>query len=415
MAGWDDINLPEGQELGSLTSGYIMDIALVDTYIRAINEKARLFYPQSNAIEPIDKTDGKPYVWTFSILQDIIRVYGALMTDFKWVQQGAFDDPMTVPTSIYNEDAFTWTEADIIVLIGQDMYDILADPLNTEWTLRQLQSADLFNAMYILYSTVFLVTEKEQLEPLNHRYDLYETPSQDGGKNLGGSDNRGDEDFDDEAAAKNRMNVTSADMYDVIQVNILTSRPANFMSQRINGTFRHTVPNVTKKEYITVARTTLRRTEAVHQFRNDLGEFVKLDISMSVNIDRNYTQDLAFEATPPGFKPNVFSPRNTDLPIVKDYFDQFRMTSPPPDDSFIDENGWVLQFWGSIPLDYNLKMDDFHYDYDLLSPPTGAPFNHDSFVSKTSNFTINHRYDIYYNCNVEDMVYNTLEDEEEDP
>ncbi len=442
MAGWTDINIPEDQTLGELESGYIMDINLINTYIKAHNEKANVVsVPQLEAIvteidipeedrdEPTEEVpippetrDAGPYFWNFAKLSSLLQGYGRLMNNITWVKKSVFDDPLSVD-SVTSTPAGKFTEDDIIGIIGQQNYDILSDPFDN-WTLKELQSVEVFNAMYQLYSQVFIYVERRSIP--NNRWDLKRHAIKDGlsatpyfRRFLRRTD---DGEF---FKVEDFLNTSLKDSYNNFEfaVEVDNQRNTNFRVQDSQyGTINTgdvNDPGGTDDSYSANGSFSQRKFNSVlHKFKNDDGDFVILGFSCAGYVENNHIRDFTL---PTETMLETYGPLDGDYPqVIAGPGNYVRIKWPEMPVSEITDDGWRMETVLNERQDYSLKTTDFLYSFDDIPPRPSNPNNSNKSLKRWISFAIytctspidGTRQDFYYDTNVEAMIYNTIEEED---
>jgi len=444
MAGWDDIEV-DGQSLGELEPGYIIDIKLINTYIKAYNEKANIVevpridpivteidIPEEDQEEPTPENpnppttmDAGPYIWNYSKLTELVQGYGRLMNNITWVKESVFLDPLSVD-SVYITQTGQFVEADFILLIGQLNYDILSDPFD-DWRLKDIQSASMLNAMYKLYSEVFIYVERDSIP--NSRWSLKRHSIKDG---LSATPHKSDfiprtgqneffkvEDF---------LNVSFKNTYENLEFaeEVDNRRQVNFsindsQTARIN-TGDANDPGGTDMSYSAQASINQRIFNTVlHTFVNDEGDFVELEFSCAGYVTNNHIED---STTPVETEQITISSFDNGYPQVVGVQQNYvRIKWPDLVNSEITDDGWLFHTILENHHEYGIETGEFIYDFADIPPRPSNPNDTRKAILKklllslkTGDSPIDgKRQDYYYNTNVEAMIYNTLPDEEEEP
>lgn len=442
MAGWTDIEV-EDQVLGEFESGYILDIKLINTYIKAHNEKANIVnvpkldpiiteieIPEEDRDEPTEEVpipptteDAGPYFWNFLKLSSLLQGYGRLMNNVIWVKKSVFDDPLSID-SVTSTPAGKFTEDDIITIIGQQNFDILSDPFDN-WTLKELQSVEVFNAMYQLYSQVFVYVERRSI-PTSRYFISYHAikagesatpyfrrfiPRTDDGEFFKV------EDFLDTSLKNSYENFE-------FSVEVDNLRHLNFSIQdsqfgEIN-TGDANDPNDTDDRYTSSGSFSQRKFNSVlHQFKNDEGDFVILGFSCAGYVENNHIRDYTL---PTETMLETYGILDEDFPqVIAVQRNYTRIKWPDMPVSEITEDGWNMETILNERHDYALKTTDFIYSFDDILPKPSNPNDTRKSIKRSISFALytgtspidGTRQDFYYDTNVEAMIYNTLEDEEE--
>lgn len=428
MAGWDDL----AQPAGSLEPGYMLDVTLVNTYIKAINERARYcgFIGISPSNEPlpeipedacifhykkVDLNGSQPWLFQGDYVSILFyRVWS--MMNKTWVKQSVWDDPLSTQGVSVDVDA-SWSLDEMKDLIGEDYFNILSDPYAPGIKLTDFYSAGMFNAIYQLYSEVFIYIESADMD--NGVYVPFVPGAT--GSNLSkldlGSTDLIDESIDDEdlATVNNFTNVTVKNIYDANPINIdtvFTTSPGRTASDIVeSGAYSYFDGDDYSFAYN--GDMSLSYEYTMESYNHD-GDFVEFERKETTWITRNcitdYDRDTFIAGGPAAYNENIaeYPAVNVALDTTRfePYQDPIRVLAEEPLNSFIDVDGWHVKLGIGDKPPYRYLSGDFVF------PISGAGVF--DYTRKATYFNLNHRNtgepdgDLIFNLNVAGMIYNTL-------
>ena len=438
MAGWDDLAVTAGE----IERGYIFDVNLLNTFIRAVNERG--FYcgfdggnnnpetgpsgrkplkemPEGESLinfKVIDSnnlplTTGKDYV------SPLFYRVGQMMKR-TWVHQETWDDPLSV-TGVTDDLTSFWSLQEIEDLITKPYFDIFTDPYHDGIKLSDFQSAGIYNAIYKLFEEVFLYIDITDMGS-----DLFR--DEDTGKSRGFQLTFKAPDDNIEGADLGELNtftdVTYKNDYDttaLIEAKFNLNDPARgFFNPQILSWSENINANVSYNPgpdtYIFRLRglgfssppgTAAIGYDVVLNSLNHDGDIIELERKEAIWVNRNCVQDFQRIGFFPFPNSNLaFSQNRPEYPQVNIGAAPVRVLVPPAVSSFIDVDGWHFVTEYLAQRDYNLQFSNFAF-------PVGPAVTSEQ-TFKSNFFQLDHTAtnevdaDTYYNLNVEGMVYNTL-------